>query len=177
MDNSLLTHTPIETNASAVPTSEQGEETSQRDTHPLAIVLLLIIFVPAALYLMYKQKRYHRWFAYLLWIEAGLSIIFFAILAIMILPHLLSLYQNLNIPYPKINLYIAVIVLGTVSITQIIVGILLFRKAKEPGFSYKKLLYTAIALLIFNMLFGGYGVFSSLISIVMPIYNITNSIK
>lgn len=141
---------------------------------PLVIILLLLTFQPVALYLMYREKRYHRWFAYLLWVYAVMQLILFVSQAIFIYPQLAVLYKNFSTPQPTINIYSSLLFLCVLSIVEIFAGILLFKKTKEPFSSYKVLLRIMIGVLVFGFLFA---VLASLYSFIIPIYTVTKLIN
>ena len=143
---------------------------------PWVIIILLLIFptIPFALYFMYREKRYHKWFAYVLWVQAGWQILFYGIQAIFVLPQLQLLYENTNIPNAPTNISTRLVIPIILILIEIGVGIVLIKKVNADFLAYKKLLIFTLGVLI-----AGYvlGIILSIYSFVLPIYNLTNSIK
>lgn len=179
MDNQLEEETQSLPNPSII--TSQDLPTTNRSLKPSnpawSVFLILLVCPPAGWYLMYKDKRFHSWFAYLLWFSALIPILIYAVEAVFILPKLITLYESLNVPFPATNIYISLAVLSLISISEIIIGFILSKKTRERDTSYKKILNTAIIVLFLNLLFGGYAIAYPILSIITPIYNLTNKIN
>jgi len=157
-------------NLPSIPTSPP-----QIDKHTAVwlVILLFLVFPPAALFIIFKEKYYHGWLAILLWLYAIPLFLTYLVMRISVIPQLENLYKSLNVPnsIPVIN---SIIILFMVFLlAQIIFGIILFKKNRLIGYLSKNLLI--IALLFFIMdLFVSPGFI--IVGIVKPIYNLTSSI-
>lgn len=143
-------------------------------TSPIIIILFLLIFPPIALFFMFREKRYHKWFAYLLWIIAALQVFYIAIQGIFVLPKLQELYSNSNIPNVPENAYVNLLYPLTLIVVEVFAGFVLYKKINREFVSYKNLLILTIGILIFGYVFG-FAV--TIYSIVLPVYNLTNIIQ
>lgn len=140
-------------------------------TSPIVIVLLLIFFAPLAWYFMWIEKRYHKWFAFLILFFASISLITISLMYFIVIPKMIGLYRELkieNIPDTRIPLLIGL----TLNLIQLGFGAYLFKKAKSPLPTPKIFLIGAIIFLLINM-FGLITVYFSVFGIIQPIYNLT----
>lgn len=179
MDNQSFNTTetaqnPLNLSMTSPVTPNNKQISKEPHISPLVIIMLLFIFQPLALYFMYREKRYHRWFAFLLWFYSVIQLVIYCFQAILIYPQLSKLYENLTVPRPTANIYAWIIALTLLSFIEIIAGVILLRRTKEPTASYKKLLLIIVGILILGFFFG---VVASVYSFVFPIYTLTNSIK
>lgn len=98
----------------------------------------------------------------------------YGVTTLIIYPQLSKLYENLNMTKPTTNTYFSFIALSLLSIIEIIAAVILFKKTKEPATSYKKLLLAIVGVIILGFFFGAFAI---MYSFIIPIYNITSSIK
>lgn len=121
---------------------------------PIKLANLLLVFPPLALYKMYQDTRYHRWFSYTLWIIAGWQAIFYAIRYVFIAPRAEILYDFYILPStPPSNLTLSLSV-ATLVVIEVIVGIILYKKASGTLATYKNVLHFSIFVLLVGYLFG-----------------------
>lgn len=162
----LLTQQPTQPTSTLSDTPNEPHHTS-----PIVIILLLIFFAPLAWYFMWKEKRYHKWFAVLLTFYPIIAIIIIFPMAIFVIPKLTTLYKETgaNPPTPWTPLLITLIV----NLLQISFGIYLFYKAKSPLATPKILLLIAVTLLALAPITLGLSIVSIVSSTIMPIYNLT----
>lgn len=121
---------------------------------PIKLANLLLIFPPLALYKMYQDTRYHRWFSYTLWITAGWQAIFYAIRYVFIAPRAEILYDFYILPStPPSNLALTLSV-AVLVLVEVIVGIILYKKATGTLATYKNVLHFSIFILLVGYLFG-----------------------
>jgi hypothetical protein len=115
---------------------------------PWFIILWLVIFPPVAWYLMWKESHYHRWFAYLLWLNSFPTIS--ALLLIFIVyPRILALLNY--IPSDQLIALALIVIFG---ILQLTLGFIVFRKtASQMPLTKTMLLVTIITLSIWYLIF------------------------
>ena len=71
---------------------------------PLFLVLLLLVFFPpAAWYVMWKEKDYHRWFAWLIGIYGLFTLIGSLLIRFVLIPYSDKLYTSLGLEQPTIS--------------------------------------------------------------------------
>ena len=89
-------------NLPSIPTSPP-----QIDKHTAVwlVILLFLVFPPAALFIIFKEKYYHGWLAILLWLYAIPLFLTYLVMRISVIPQLENLYKSLNVPnsIPVIN--------------------------------------------------------------------------
>lgn len=148
---------------------------NQDQTHVPAwiiIVLLLInITTPVALFLIFREKRYHSWFPILLWICAGFWLIFLAIFGIFILPQISTLSSNLGIS--STSIYVPFTLGVLLVIVQIVCGFILKKKLASGVVLSKKSLWLAMIILVI----GYYGAAISILVSISQIYKIISSLQ
>ena len=149
-------------------------EVNAYKTHPIIVILLLIIFQPIAWFLMYKEKIYHRWFPYILWLNAVIAPFAYRLM-IVSMSQVEVTYRRLNISSPNANLYTAFYVIIAESIVDIIAGVLLYRKINSQN-SYDKFLKIVIWLLVLTFSSAVFIFGYSSLSNIVPLYNYTGSI-
>jgi len=89
----------------------QNIQSSEPNIPAWVIIVLVLTFPPAALYLMQSQKKYHRYFPLLLLVLGGLIFLVFVAILVLVLPRLNSFYVTygitpMNFPGPVSTLAI-----------------------------------------------------------------------
>lgn len=143
------------------------------------IILLILFFQPAAWYFIYKEKHYNIWFAYLLWVNAPILVIF-AVLVSVAIPNLLKLYENMNIK--SIDFINTLILFGAIipgimiiiALIEIIFGVVIWRKYHKLAGLSKGLKWLAIVILSINLFFSPYPLAYNIFDIISQIYNLTS---
>ena len=69
-------------------------EDIKRQYRPLLVILLILVFPPAAWYLLWRDTTYHRWFTYLLLVYGILTVAFSGVLIFVVMPKLSQLYSQ-----------------------------------------------------------------------------------
>jgi hypothetical protein len=142
-------------------------------TPPAVIITLLLIFPPAAWIVMWNDKTYHRWFAYLLFLSGIFSLLYIAVFYFSVGTQITALYNSLGEVTTSDPQAILVSIAGSIvfAILQILFAFFLFRYLKHHDALNKGLLFVSLMLLALS-------VAVSLIPVVMTIqsvYSITAS--
>jgi type II secretory pathway component PulF len=141
------------------------------------IILLLFIFAPLAVYFMYKDKRYHVWFSYVMLIFSVVGILTTIINVLFVFPQLATLYNSLNAKTPSFTgVFIKYGVLIVLYAIEIIIGLKLNKEIQKND-NYRKFLKISVGILLFDYFFGGYLFAYNIIVTVLPVYNIIGSIQ
>lgn len=157
--------------------TEQVTAVTPTHTTKWLVVLLLILFPPAAIYVMGKDKRYHSWFPILLWIYAGVTLSVSLLQLFVLMPKLSTLYQELNAPKrPTLLAQNLLVVLIISALAQIVFGFFLRQKVKTIGELPKTLLWIAIIILVIDYLFLPTAQGIALFSMILPLYNLTSGL-
>jgi len=141
------------------------------------IVLLLLLFWPAAFYLMYKDKRFHTWFPVLLWIYAIPFLLLSLVYAFFVIPQLNALLVSVNAVHPSLTIiYVIIALVDVVLIIEIIFAFYAKKQIREDTIHANKALLITITLLILNITICYlYSVFLSL-SVITPIYSLMSAV-
>ncbi len=166
----------MDENTTMPPTQTVNQPPLETHTSSWIVLFLLVVFQPAAFHIMYREKRYHHWFVYLLWLSAISQLIFAGIQLLFINPQLETLYKRLGVSY-NTNLSLELIIFMVLSVIEIGIGILLLKKLKEEKALYKKFLILAIVILSINMALGALSIAYSVISTISPLYNLTSQLQ
>jgi hypothetical protein len=137
------------------------------------VLLLIFIFPPLAWFLIWRDEHYHRWAYRLLWIYGVLGLITVAIEAVYVIPQLLLLYRNLNVPIPP-NITIGIVIAVLICIAEIIFGFILRNKLNKNDASSKQFVAISFLVIIIAAAIWSAGLFAGIIS---PIYNLIGVIK
>ena len=148
-----------------------------RRTSAWLVLALLFLFPPAALYFIWKETGYHRWFAYLLWLSGGYGLIMGIIQFTIVLPRLLQLYQDFNADVDLVSIYgsaAAPLVFGVVGM---FLGVIDYHKVS--GGNRLSGIWLGVTLVWFGLsyLFTAYAIYLSMYSAILPIYNLTTSLQ
>lgn len=138
--------------------------------HHLLLVVCLFIFPPVALYLMWKYKEYHVWYATVSWVSGALLFVYTLALNFVILPNVQKTL-NSNGKGSGVTLGMSVIlILIAFALVQTGLGFYLRRQYKTRGDLTKGEMVLAIGLYGLGYLLPGliYG------NIVGPIYSSIN---
>lgn len=149
---------------------------SEPHVQPWLIVLLIIFFQPLAWYFMSKDKHFHGWFPFLLWVTSVPFIIVETILLLFIVPRLTTLYQQLNSSSPGTISYLGIYAFIVYLLIVITFGIFLMIRVRKFGMLSKPLLWVTITVLALNLIATGIGLATTITSVILPIYNLTNAI-
>ena len=114
-------------------------------TSSWVIIFFLTLFPPIAFYLMWKDEKYHGWFAYLNWLFGISLVLFSAFLFFAILPKINSLYAQIGYQNPNKGGTFAVVMV-IVAVLQIIWGFILKKKQRGDGKLSTTYLLISIAL-------------------------------
>lgn len=94
---------------------------------PLFLVLLLLVFFPpAAWHVMWKEKDYHRWFAWLIGIYGLLTIIGSIIMRQFLIPYSDKFYASLRLKQPEVSPFSYVDYYIFLGIAEVILAVILF---------------------------------------------------
>lgn len=127
-------------------------------TSPIAILLLLCFFPYIALIIMYKEKPYHIWIAYILIIQSVLMLLATSFMALIINPDLLSINSRINESY-NLNLRnIQLLVFFLVNLLELFVGAILLKKVNSELNTYKSNLIVACVFYIISPVLWTYFV-------------------
>lgn len=163
------------TNPTSSNKATQNQQIASYQTPKWIVILLLIIFPPASWYIMCKEKIYHRWFPVIIIIYSCSILLTTGSIMFLVLPNMLKLYENLELPNP-IDLYIypIIITLIVLVIIQILFSFYLKKYIENNGVLSKNLLIITIIFLILNYLF--YSFTPAILSMLLmnPIYRLVN---
>lgn len=160
----------IEYQAATAPLEEMILKSKPKLHHHLLLVVCLFVFPPVSLYLMWKYKEYHVWFATLSWVSGALLLVYTFVLNFVILPRIQKVFSSyggnsgVTLGGPVILILIAFAILQTG------LGFYLRRRYKERGDLTKGEMSLAMGLYGLGYLLPGliYG------NIVGPIYSRIN---
>lgn len=136
------------------------------------VIVLLIVFPPAALFIIFKEKQYHSWLPVLLWLFAIPYLFIFAIMRIFVTPQLETLYKNLNLPNSISTINVIIVLFMILLFTQTIYGFIISHKRKLLGYLSIKLLIIALLFFVIDFISPAF----ILVGIIKPIYTLTSSI-
>ena len=142
-------------------------QTGPRLHHHLLLVTTIFIFPPVAIYLMWKYKEYHMWFATLSWVSGAFLLVYTYVINFFLLPWIQG-YLNGNRVDVKVTLSGLVIsVLVFFALIQTGLGFYLRHQYKLKGDLTRAEMSLAIGLYLLGYLLPGflYG------DIVGPIYS------
>ena len=92
----------------------------------LKVLLLLVFFPPAAWYVMWKEKDYHRWFAWLIGIYGLFTLIGSLLIRFVLIPYSDKLYTSLGLEQPTISPFSFVNYYFVLGIVEIILALVLY---------------------------------------------------
>lgn len=139
------------------------------------VVLLLLVFPPAAWYIMWKERQYHRWFSVVIMIYSCALLLTIVNFVLFVVPQMLKMYQDMEIPNQFAPyIYPAVICLTAFSIIQIGYSLYIKRYVEKYGKLSTNLLVITVSILILGYLF--YSLVPGIMSILImsPLYSILN---
>lgn len=145
-------------------------KTGPRLHHHLLLVVCLFVFPPVSLYLMWKYKEYHVWFATLSWVSGALLFVYTLILNFGILPQIQKALNSNSGGSGVVLGGSVILILITFALIQTGLGFYLKRQYKVRGDLTKGEMGLAIGLYGLGYLLPGliYG------DIVGPIYSSLN---
>lgn len=111
------------------------------------VSLLLLVFPPVALYLMWRDKTYHSWFAWISWVFGGFLLLYFLFINYVLVPRINGMIAVASAQKVVFSLWDWVLVLG-LGIGQFGLGFLLKKQIKKTGSLTAILLIVAILLLV-----------------------------
>ncbi len=125
---------------------------------------------------MYKEKRYHGWFSYLILLYSFPTLVIYLVFAIFVLPQLHILYKSLNVAHPStVFIYAVLGAFSLISLLEIIFGIHIWmEKRSQTGIS-KGLLRFALLLVALNFFAGVLSFSFTTASVINPIYTLMQS--
>lgn len=153
----------------------QTQKTFSQQTPKWIVALLLLVFPPAAWYIMWKEKQYHRWFSVIIMIYSCALLLTIVNFVLFVAPQMLKMYQDMEIPnHFAPYIYPAVICLIAFSIIQIGYSLYIKRYVEKYGELSTNLLVITVAILILGYLF--YSLVPGIMSILImnPLYSILN---
>lgn len=163
------------TNPTSANKFTQNQQIASYQTPKWIVILLLIIFPPASWYIMCKEKIYHRWFPVIIIIYSCSILLTTGSIMFLVLPNMLKLYENLELPNP-IDLYIypTILTVTVFAIMQAFFSIYIKKYIDNNGVLSMNLLIITIIFLILNYLF--YSFTPAVLSMLMmnPIYTLVN---
>src|SRR5688572_3178363 len=80
--------------------------TSEKHTPAWLIIILLLLFWPLALLLIYTDRKYHSWISHLLVSIGIIAIILNVSIMLFIIPQLTLLYKSLELSYSPLPFYL-----------------------------------------------------------------------
>lgn len=144
---------------------------SKHQHRTLLIVALIWIFPPAAWYLMWKDKTYHSWFAYLTWIFGGATLLIVFLQSAIVIPKMMNLYSDFSVSVP--NPWPTVIISGAFGLAQIIFGIYLYQQVKKSSqIQGWQMLVFCLTQLVYFIGLPAYFIYS----IINPIYSLSSQL-
>lgn len=160
---------PSESVSPNVPQAQSAE------IPPWLLVVLLVFFPPAALYFMWKVRRYHSWFGVMLMLYGVMMLVVSGIQILVVMPRMMALYADFNVKVPAYGFVVNYggLVYG---ILQILLGMYVWRTVKKVGELSKRQLFLASAILVLNLLAVGLVPATAVLSVVLPLYNLTSAL-
>jgi hypothetical protein len=142
------------------------------------VILLIIFLPPIAWIILYKQKHYHSWFSYLLFLRAIPEFIFSAAFAFIIIPKLAVFLEQFGTKNnPTFLIYITLALLCCLAILEIILAVIIFKQNRKNGTVSKKLRLFAIALLFIDLLAYFFISPATVQSALKPIYSLSSKLQ
>lgn len=151
--------------------STQSQTVTEKHTSRKLVLFFLILFPPIALFIMFKEKYYHKWLSVLLILNGINNTLLYIYLIFGVFDPIQKLYKESNIYYPSYAIPFAYIFL-VVFVAQVIFGMFIFRKYATP---YSKKLLLAILLMLFmNWLLP---IVHTYFALIKPVYDFTGSVN
>lgn len=116
------------------------------------VILLLVFFPPAAWYVMWKEKHYHRWFAWLIGFYGLLTIIGSLVMRVILIPFSDSLYASLGLEQPTVSPFSYVDYYVYLGIAEIILAAVLYVISRKYTIFPRTWLIVGLLGLAFNSL-------------------------
>jgi len=167
---------PNQTQNSNITNSDTNTETKTKQTPGLFILFWLVIFAPIGLYLLWREKRLHRWFPNLLIFFGFLNILPVATMKLFVFPKLVKLYEEFGANFNKNNIYVFAIAILVISFVEVVIGIFLRKKLKEEGFLKNVYVFVCLGFFVFQYVPFGWLMQSFVLGFIMPIYNLTSQL-
>lgn len=134
------------------------------------ILILLVLFPPLAWYYMWKENKYHNWFASVLMIDGLIFIGTSILLMAAVYPPITQLYDSLALPHPVLaeTLPYVFIIIGVI---EILYGLYLKTQTRNTKSLSKSLLVVAVFLLLVHFIGLPLGQGFSYFSTISTLYN------
>lgn len=139
------------------------------------VVVLLLIFPPLAWYFMWRERRYHSWFPMLVVLYGVLTLVVSLVFTVLVLPKFIDLYRDFGVRFPT-NAWVMSYAGIAYGILQVSFGLYARRRLITSAKPVEWLLAVSVLLLLLNFLGGGVLQAMMVISVLLPIYNLTSSI-
>ncbi|MDO8486749.1 MAG: hypothetical protein Q7S45_00430 [Candidatus Curtissbacteria bacterium] len=122
--------------------------------HHLLVIFLILIFPPAAFYILWKYKGYHSWLAGLIW-TAGLIILVYTLaLNFLVLPYITRAISVAGVgALAGDNKWVWALLIF--SIAQIIFGFYLRRVFKQQGDITRWMMIVCVCIFVLDYVFPG----------------------
>jgi len=127
-----------------------------------------------AWYLLWKEKKYHKHFPTLIWLESGLSILSLFIYWFVVLPQFRVLNQQFTVSRQTILSVKASAAILALALTAILYGFFLKRQLGKSPVLPKKHLISTIAFLVLIFLPFVYSLQIVITAFALPIYSFTS---
>jgi hypothetical protein len=142
------------------------------------IVMLLLSVQPLAWYFIWKDKKYHGWFATILFFNSILSIIIPIILLFTVIPQLSQLYVSLRITNPSTFIPQAgAVCMILLAFWQLWFSLQLRKRIKAKGELPKDDLTKTILILILSTLLFSLGSTLLQLSVIIPLYGALGMVR
>lgn len=135
------------------------------------ILLLLIFFPPLAWYYMWKEDKYHNWFASVLIVDGLILLATSIMLFAAVYPPIIQLYTSLLLPRPVFYEVIPYAFIGIGAI-EVIYGLLLRLRTNHHHILSKKLLILAVLLLSIHFIGLPLSQIASYYSVLSSVYSL-----
>lgn len=139
---------------------------------PILIITLLLTFPPAAFYKMWKEPRYHRWFAYFLFVTGLISITLPIAFMIFITPKLVSLYHDFGRNYDLTQNNNSSLISGITGIIQLVFAGWIFYKTRAKQALGKVALLGTLIFVSLGLVVAFVSYQNIVLSALLPIYNL-----
>lgn len=126
----------------------------EKRPHHLLVIFLILIFPPAAFYILWKYKTYHSWFSGLIWTTGFIIAAYTLAINFLVLPYVAKAISVAGIGGQLVdNKWIWVLL--TFSVLQIIFGFYLKRVFKEKGDIYRWMMISCFCIFLLDYVVPG----------------------
>ncbi len=170
----MFTEKPIPLDTPSPTDPQKKVEVTSISSPPKALIIaLLIIFPPAAYYLIWKNEHFYSWLPNILWISGSIGLVTQIFNGILFVPQFIVLYESLGVQSPYV-IAVPFAIAFFLAIAQICWGFYLSYKLQKRGTDVKRMAaITLLFLLLIPTLMVGLVIYAML----NPILSITSQIQ